>query len=317
MKKRTFYALFFTTLLSCLVISCASMPQVNLTDYSPLAVATVYANTGLPWYEEDRSSAYDVQQTGDGLITGIVNRAIDSKNPEYTLTQERIDGAEKSLASALRMCGVSVIQSSTNPDFSFYKKNSKASGGVFSGTSAAATGYHIRTNASRALARKISQEAGAKSILYAAFTFQKVKVSDDGLHVKGVAPRVVLNVYVSDSTGKIILSSEYKSNCKEWVSYKTGDVYDKDALCQLVPACVSDTVYQFVSDFCEGSENVKSDAAGEDEKSAVVPESSLSSSLHKARATAKRLLSSGFSVKETAELTGLSESEVQSLSESN
>ncbi|EID84600.1 hypothetical protein MSI_18900 [Treponema sp. JC4] len=315
MKKRTFYALFFTTLLSCLVISCASLPQVNLTDYSPLAVATVYANTGLPWYEEDRSSAYDVQQTGDGLITGIVNRAIDSKNPEYTLTQERIDGAEKSLASALRMCGVSVIQPSTNPDFSFYKKNSKASGGVFSGTSAAATGYHMRTNASRALARKISQEAGAKSILYAAFTFQKVKVSDDGLHIKGLTPRVSLKVFASDASGKIILNSEYKSNCREWVSYRTGDVYDKEELCALIPSCINDVVYQFTSDFCEKIEGVE--PVLEDETSALVSDDSASAASRKARVTAKRLLNSGFTVEETAELTGLSENEVNKLLEEN
>ena len=314
MIKRTFYALFISTLFS-LVTSCASVSKVNLVEYSPVAIVTVYANTGLPWYEEDRSSKYKTQQNGDGLVTGVINRAIDSKNPEYTLTQNRIDQAAASLTTALKRNGISVISPLSNPESSFYKKNSSASGGVFSGTTAAATGYYMHTNASKALAKKISKETGAQSLIYASLSFLKEKVSDDGLHIKGLTPRVSLKVFASDASGKIILNSEYKSNCREWVSYRTGDVYDKEELCALIPSCINDVVYQFTSDFCEKIEGVE--PVLEDETSALVSDDSASAASRKARVTAKRLLNSGFTVEETAELTGLSENEVNKLLEEN
>lgn len=314
MIKRTFYILFVLTLFSFLVTSCASVSKVNLVKYSPVAIATVYANTGLPWYEENRSSSYKTQQTGDGLITGVINRAIDSKNPEYTLTQVRIDEAAACLVSALHGYGVSVISPVSNPDCSFYKKNSSASGGVFSGTSAAATGYYIHTNAGKALTRKITKETGAQSVIYASLSFQKEKVSDDGLHVKGVAPRIILKVFASDVSGKIIINSEYKSHCLDWVSYRTGDVYDKAELCNLVPGCITDVVYQFTSDFCETLEGVEP-VLDSEKSTLIVSEKSESAALIKARSTARRLLLSGFSVEETAELTGLSETEINKLLE--
>ena len=248
MNKRFFYALFFLTVFSFFAASCVSVSKVNLEEYSPVVIATVYANTGLPWYEENRSSSYDVQQNGDGFLTGIVNRAIDSKNPEHTLTQNRIDEGAKSLASSLNMNGVYVITPETNPEFDFYKKNSKAADNVFSGTTAPATGYYIHTNATKALSKRMAKEAGAKSVLYASFLFQKEKISDDGLHVKGVSPRVVLKVFASDALGNIILNREYQSNCQEWVSYRTGDIYDKHELCELIPSCINDVVSQFISD---------------------------------------------------------------------
>ena len=46
-------ALVALSLFASVFSGCKSAPNIDLTDYSPMAVVSIYSNSSVPWYDRD------------------------------------------------------------------------------------------------------------------------------------------------------------------------------------------------------------------------------------------------------------------------
>ena len=313
MKKRIIPLV--PALIPALLLSCASTRPAPLQEQSPVAFITIYGNPNVPWYEAEQSgSTYSVQQTEEGLLTGLVNKGLDRDNPEYTQTQERIDYAARLLSQKLQDVGIAVIDPVSFADSPAYRR----AGRHVIDTAAShipATGYKAIVNASGKLNRDMARATGARSMFYLRFTFQKAPVMD-GLHTEGVAARVVLSAYGVDSEGHLIVNRDYAAVSGESVEFLSGGKWDRDGLCALFPEATEAVIQQFIMDVAYPSGDER-----ELQKEAVpirvqTPQSAPETAgRERQQETARRLLAAGFTVEEAAELTGLAPEEIEALTE--
>ena len=202
MKKMS-AVLFAVPLFLC---SCAST-SVDFSRCNPVAIMTIYSNPSVPWYDEKNDAPNQVQATDDGILTGVLNRAINRNNAESETAQSRIDEASELFSRRLREAGIAVIDPTVIQECSSYKNAGK---NLFDyvGKTLPAAGYDVVKSSNGKLNKTMCEETTAKSVLYVHFLFQKMYVKD-GVHNIGVAPRVVLSVYGVDSAGKKLVNREY------------------------------------------------------------------------------------------------------------
>ena len=299
--------------------SCGSVPA-DLKEYSPVAIMTVYSNPSVPWYDE-KTGAESVE---DGILSGAVNRFLNKKNPENTTTQERIDYASALLSERMRAFGLEVIDPSTNKELSAYKHAGKDFSDYL-GNTVPAQGYEAFTTSNGKQNRSICKESGAKSVIYVNFRFQKVIVKD-GVRDKGVAPRLVMSVFGTDSKGKMILNKEYKAVSGDYAELIKSSDWDKEKVVSLYPQLEEKLITQFLTDFVlagdkEAAEHYKPTAikvktaaqkTGDGDNGAAQTGAE-DAVLSEKKATAKKLLERGMTAQEASEITGLSQEEVEKL----
>ena len=296
---------------------CASTPK-NLKEFSPVAIMTVYSNPSVPWYDEKTNS----ESVEDGILSGAVNRLINRKNPEHEERQERINYASSLLSEKMRDFGLEVIDPTTNKDGSAYKD----AGSDFTdyiGNTVPAEGYSAITSSNGKMNRTFCKETGAKSVLYVNFRFQKVMVQE-GVHNKGVAARVVMSVFGTDSNGKKIINKEYKAVSEGYANLVKSSNWDKEKVLSFYPELEDRLITKFLVDYVlsgnsetekglkptaiktnrPATENLENKQEEADTDNAVLQEK---------RTTAKKLLEKGMSAKEASEITGLSEEEILGL----
>lgn len=220
---------------------------IDMRDYTPAAIMTVYANSSVPWYEEPApsGSTYKVSQEEEGLITGAVNKLFTRKNPENTEKQERVDFAARILSEKLRECGIEVIDPSSYSSSSVYKNAGKNFFDTMN-NQLPAEGYDAINSASSILNRRMSEETGAASLFYVKFMFQKEYVKE-GLRNVGVAARVTMSVYGADSRSKTILNKEYVCTSTQFTGLKNSR-YDSEALCSFFPETTIAVIEEFAED---------------------------------------------------------------------
>ena len=312
-----------------LFYACKSLPS-DLATYSPVAIMTVYGNPSVPLYDEKTDS----ETVDDGVLSGAVNRLINKKNPEVETAQERIDFASALLSERMRDFGLEVIDPTVLKEGSAYKHAGKTFIDYL-GNTVPAAGYDAITSSSGKLNRTVCQESGAKSTLYVKFRFQKVKVKE-GVHDKGIAARLVMNVFGTDDKGKKIINCEYKTVSSDYAEIVKSSNWDKEKVVSLFPNLTNRLITQFLADYAlsaggdtkpadyrptaltikrPGAKAESSPVAGEATENGTAPESANHAVLSEKRATAKKLLERGMSAAEAAEITGLSEEEVSALAQ--
>lgn len=237
---------FLLPLLVVLLGACKST-GVDLSRYNPVAIMTVYSNPSVPWYEERSNAVSAAQQSDDGILTGAVNRTLNRNNPETVTAQDRIDSASALLSERLRDCGIDVIDPTTCKDGTAYKNAGKGFRDYL-GNTLPAVGYDALTSSNGRLNRAMCEESGAKAVLYATFRFQKVLVKD-GVRNKGVAARVVLQVYGADGAGKKLFSREYTAVSSDYAELVKANIWDRAKVCALFPDPVNRTITAFLLDF--------------------------------------------------------------------
>ena len=310
MKKMS-AVLFAVPLFLC---SCAST-SVDFSRCNPVAIMTIYSNPSVPWYDEKNDAPNQVQATDDGILTGVLNRAINRNNAESETAQSRIDEASELFSRRLREAGIAVIDPTVIQECSSYKNAGK---NLFDyvGKTLPAAGYDVVKSSNGKLNKTMCEETTAKSVLYVHFLFQKMYVKD-GVHNIGVAPRVVLSVYGVDSAGKKLVNREYAAVSPQYVPLVKTSSYDKDELCALFPEVVNEVIRAFLNDVVPAGNAVsaevspirlpKSQAAAEenaDEKNAVYEEK---------KSLAEKSLERGMSAEEVSELTELPLEDVEQL----
>ena len=169
------------------------------------------------------------------------------------------------------------------------------------------------------------RESGAKSVLYVNFRFQKVMVKE-GVHNKGVAARLVMSVFGTDSSGKKIINKEYKAVSEGYADLIKSSNWDKEKVLSLFPDLEDKVISHFLADYALSGdkdssstfkataikvnrpiiESKQAEAASDDQKTESLEDALLAEK----KATAKKLLERGMSVKEASEITGLSEEEI-------
>ena len=290
--------------------SCKSIPA-DLKSYSPVAIMTVYSNPSVPWYNEKTNS----ETVDDGVLSGAVNRLINKKNPEVTTVQERIDEASEMLSSRMRDFELDVIDPQTLKDTPAYK-NAGTDFLDYLGNAVPAAGYAALTSSNGKLNRMMCSETGAKSALYVNFRFQKVLVKD-GVRDKGVAARLVMTVFATNSNGKKILNKEYKAVSEEYTDLIKSSDWDREKLISFFPALENKLITEFLLDYVFGAD---SEAAQKEYKPTAIKlkakpaePTTEDAVLAEKFSTAKKLLERGMTVEEAAEITGLSMEEIRTL----
>ncbi len=344
-------AVVFVTALSTIFLSCQTTPT-SLKEVQPLAIISVVGNSGVPWDTTDTpssSNSYSTQQTDEGVLTGLVNRAVDRNNPEIKEVQSRIDYASELFSQKLNEKGIKIIDPTTVKNSQVYKNTGKDFMDYMNSI-VPARGYDARTNSSSKLNKMACTELGAASVAYVSFRFEKEKVKN-GVHEIGVRARVELKIYSSDSNGKTLLSNTYVAKSADYAPLRNSS-YDKELLCSFFPEVTENAIDLFMFDaIYSGADSSDSNYSSDKKvtgsagrvKSAgeTSAESSESSENTEAIQTgdgtsvkegassqeqvtiavpapllAKRLLLSGMSVEETASMLEMSVEEVQKISDS-
>ncbi|MBR4598990.1 MAG: hypothetical protein IKO39_02950 [Treponema sp.] len=315
--KKSFFALLGAI---PFLYGCASTPQ-NLKDFSPVAIMTVYSNPSVPWYDEKTNS----ESVEDGILSGAVNRLINKKNPEHEERQERINQASALLSEKMREFGLEVIDPTTNKDCSSYKE---AGSGItdYLGNTVPAQGYEAITSSNGKRNRNMCRESGAKSVLYVNFRFQKV-MAKEGVHNKGVAARLVMSVFGTDSSGKKIISKEYKAVSEGYADLIKSSNWDKEKVLSFYPDLEEQIITQFLTEFVLGGESPEAkdfvpspikmtkkappaEAKTSENGQGKISTEAEDAVLAEKRATAKKLLERGMSAQEASEITGIPVEEI-------
>src|SRR5574344_508736 len=160
------------------VLAGCQSTKVDLQQYTPTAVVTVYGNSSIPWYVEFSEMKSDSDNDTGGMLSGLVNRALGANNPEIQTVNSRIDTAAEIVKRVLEQQGqMTVIDHKiieNTPTF----KNSGNSFLNNVGDDVPAEGYKIINSGSSKFNKRIAQEAGIKSTVFVVFKFQKQKVAD-------------------------------------------------------------------------------------------------------------------------------------------
>ncbi|MBQ9623293.1 MAG: hypothetical protein IJP90_10170 [Treponema sp.] len=322
MKKYIQKAKFLPLLcLAPLFYSCGSVPT-DLKSYSPVAIVTVYSNPSVPWYDE-KSGGESVE---DGILSGTVNRMINKKNPETEkeAAQSRIDYASELLSQRMKDFGLEVVDPDEHKDCVVYKDTESTFYDYLKNT-VPAKGYNAITNSNGKINRLVCKETGAQSVLYVNFRFQKVMLKD-GVRNKGVAARLVMSVFGTDSNGKKIINKEYNAVSSDYTDLIKSSDWDKEKLVSFFPELENQLIINFLTDFTNNAESpalsdlkptaikIKSTQKDSETKSGSSENTIQDDAvLAEKKATAKKLLERGMSAQEAAEITGLTAEEVENL----
>lgn len=238
-------SLIFATTISLFALSCKST-NIQLQEYSPVILMTVYSNPGVPWYEDMIDSNFKVEQEDEGFLTGFVNRALDKNNPETLTAQNRINDAASIVAEVLEKNGISVLTPKNSPKASCYSKPGKNFLDTMNNALPAEC-YDVFESYSPNLIKKSCLETGAKSALYIHFKFQKKKHLY-GQRADGVQARLVMEVFGTDAQSKRIINKTYTVLSSELADLHNNK-WDRDKLCSFFNDCVESAMNQFAMDF--------------------------------------------------------------------
>ena len=236
MKKSVFAAV--CALSVSLFVSCASTP-VYLNESGPVALIAVNGNSAITWVTDDPEN--DDQST---LLTTIINKTIDSSNPELITGIDRLDYAESAIRHLLEeVAQVEVVDKDVVLNAVNYKYLSENPFG-FLDSSVHATGYRQLYNLGAKASRMLMDEIGAKSLIIAEVTSEK-DYGSNGMNHSVIEAKVTLKIKMCDQRGREILNKEYVSFGNESVKV-VRKIYDKDELVSKFEGAIDNAVNQFI-----------------------------------------------------------------------
>ena len=123
--KNNFYTFLFLVAVF-IFSSCKSVKTISFNDISPLAIISVTGTNLVAWQDTEQNDN-DEQIDTDGAFNSLVNRVIDSKNPEILTAVDRLDYAEESfrlIANELTNAKVIAKEAVVNSDIYKYSYRS-------------------------------------------------------------------------------------------------------------------------------------------------------------------------------------------------
>ena len=257
MKKSIILTL--TALVSSAILTGCASTQVALQRSTPAAVITIIGNPDVPWYSEDPEENSD-----SGLLTNIVNNAVNSQNPELLTAIDRLDYADDSIRHILpEIAGCEILEKGSVVGTDTYKHLHASYFNTLSATKKA-TDYKDLSTIGAKNARMLMKEIGAKSLIVMDFSFYKLRINKKA--GKECAALAFMKIKVLDERGKEIINEEYTAQTKPIKIYSDG--YDKDELVALFPEAIDNVIQQFAVKhsgiYNADTDTSESEAASED-----------------------------------------------------
>lgn len=236
MKKIIFAILCAVSASLCM--SCAST-QFSLNESGPVALIAVNGNSAITWVTDDPDN--DDQST---VLTTIINKTLDSTNPELITGVDRLDYAEGAIRQLLsEIAQVEVIDKDVVLKAVNYRYLSENPFG-FLDSSVHATGYRQLYNLGAKASRMLMDEIGAKSLIIAEVTSEK-EYASKGMDHSAIEAKVTLKIKMCDERGREVLNKEYVSYGNERVKV-VRKIYDKDELVSKFEGAIDNAVNQFI-----------------------------------------------------------------------
>lgn len=243
MKKNVVF-IPLLTLAAIILVSCGST-KIPLKDHSPVAVITITGNGQVPWLTDGNDDTED--GTSDGLLSTMVNKLIDSENPEIVTAVDRLDYANDSVFQILpEMTGAEFLPKEQFLTSEAYDDIDSTYFNILSSVKTA-TGYKDLTAIGAKRSRMLLKGAGAKAGIFLDFTFQKKQLKGNKWNGR-FCGLVTLKAKVVNEKGKTILNKSYVAQTSE-VMRVSSHKYDKSAFVSTLNEGIDSTLRMFAMDF--------------------------------------------------------------------
>lgn len=230
-------ALFFLS-------SCAST-KITLSEYSPAAIISVTGTNLVMWQSEKQDPQED--DDSDNVLTGMVNKILDSNNPEILTAVDRLDYADDSFHRiASEISSLNVLSKKSVVDSDIYKYSTRSLFNALS-DSTCATGYKDMTVIGAKKARLLIQELEAKSLVAMDFNFKKILASGNKRNGQ-VAAAITMKMKILDEKGRVAVNKDYYRQSSQTVLIQ-GGYYDKDALIEIINTTIDELITAFVVEY--------------------------------------------------------------------
>lgn len=245
MKKTVCIAVVLAGCVAAVLVGCKSAP-VALNESGPVAIISVTGNPALPWEKDDNN---DESDDGNGVLSTLVNKLVDGKNPELTTGKDRLDYAVDSFHALIEeIAGVEVIDDDIVRSASNYVSIKENIFNLLEST-IGATGFKKLNAIGAKRARLLQKEIGARILLFADFDFRKSVQS--GTKWNGnIVPMLTMKVHLVNESGKEVVNRSFVLRGAEAV-HSSGKTYDKDELVGLYPALIDNAISQFVVSYIQ------------------------------------------------------------------
>ena len=287
-KKSSKICLECIAALLLLSAGCSSTKNISLEGKSPMAVISVIGTNLVSWQEQTQNDNDETLST-DGAFNALLNKAIDSKNPEIATAVDRLDYADESFRRIMaETAELQILDKSKVVDTDIYEYTRGSFYNSLS-DSARATGYKDMTVIGAKKARMLESELGVKSLATMDFNFKKTVIKGNRQN-GNLAALVMMKIKILDERGREFINKEYTG-----VSSKTTPIisgyYKKEELLSLINETIDDLITQFAvelsgnmngnlateSDFEADGENVEnSELATEENKDESADSSDIS-----------------------------------------
>lgn len=231
-------------------ISCEST-KISLQEHSPMAIISIVGNTQIPWVDhEEEATTPTGEPEAETMLTSMVTKFIDSKNPELLTAVDRLDYVYESLAQNLPdLTGIQVLPKDEVISDEYYK-NLRASYFNMLSATKNATDYKDLSTIGAKPARILLKNLGAKSALIVSCTFQKdiAKGNRSSGLVKGIS---TIKIKLINEKGKEVLNKIYTSDTE--LIKISGSKYNKDELVSAFNEATDNTIRQFCMDLSNNS----------------------------------------------------------------
>ena len=246
MKKKSSPAAFACIAALLLLSGCASTKNISLEEKSPMAVISIIGTNLVAWQEQTQNDN-DESLSTDGAFNALLNKAIDSKNPEISTAVDRLDYADESFRRIMEeTAGLKILDKSKVVDTDVYEYTRGSFYNSLS-DSVCATGYKDMTVIGAKKARMLEAELGAKSLATMDFNFKKTVIKGNRQNGK-LAAFVTMKVKILDERGREFINKEYTGVSARSTPIISG-YYKKEELLSLINETIDGLITQFAVEF--------------------------------------------------------------------
>ena len=247
MKKKSSPAAFACiTALLLISAGCASTKNISLEEKSPMAVISIIGTNLVAWHEQTQNDN-DESLSTDGAFNALLNKAIDSKNPEIATAVDRLDYADESFRRIMEeTAGLQILDKSKVVDTDVYEYTRGSFYNSLS-DSVCATGYKDMTVIGAKKARMLEAELGAKSLATMDFNFKKTVIKGNRQNGR-LAAFVTMKVKILDERGREFINKEYTGVSARSTPIISG-YYKKEELLSLINETIDGLITQFAVEF--------------------------------------------------------------------
>ena len=214
MKKKSPIIGFACVAALLLLSGCASTKSISLAGKSPMAVISVIGTNLVSWQEQTQNDNDETLST-DGAFNALLNKAIDSKNPEIATAVDRLDYADESFRRIMsETAGLQILDKSKVVDTDIYEYTRGSFYNSLS-DSVCATGYKDMTVIGAKKARMLESELGAKSLASMDFSFKKTVIKgnrQNGKLAAATLPEPMASIAVANGCRYVTGSDELGIN---------------------------------------------------------------------------------------------------------